>query len=48
MPAANCAMPPKVSANGARYAGDEELPYHPARFAATMKVAAAKPNSPRI
>src|SRR3954470_316422 len=48
MPAMNCATPPNAAANGNRKVGDLVSPYQPARFAATMKVADAKPNSPRI
>jgi hypothetical protein len=37
-----------MAANGNRKSGDVVvLPYHPARFAATMKVAAPKPKRPR-
>src|SRR4051794_25314590 len=48
IPARNCARPPNVAANGKRTAGPAGPPYQPARYAATMKVAPAKPNSPRI
>src|SRR6185312_15851484 len=47
IPAVNWATPPRMAANGNRKSGDVVvLPYHPARFAATMKVAAPKPKSP--
>src|SRR5436853_5921091 len=49
IPAMNWAIPPKTAANGASTSGVVEwFPYHPATFAATMNVAAAKPNRPRI
>src|SRR5579875_2763129 len=48
MPARNCASPPKTAANGNMYTSEVALPYQPARLAATMKVAPAKPNRPRI
>lgn len=49
IPARNCATPPKTAANGARYRGEVVwFPYQPARLAATMNVAPAKPNSPRM
>src|ERR671937_2736354 len=48
MPAMNCATPPNIAANGANASGDFGVPHQPARFDATMKVAPAKPASPRI
>src|ERR1700754_1144709 len=48
MPARNWAMPPAVRAKGNRTSWVSVLPYQPAMLAATMKVAAAKPNSPRM
>lgn len=47
-PAANWARPPNVAANGNRYCGVPASPYQPAMCAATISVAPAKPNSPRI
>src|SRR3954447_9327142 len=46
--AANWATPPKNAAKGNRYCGEVLVPYQPARCAATMNVAPAKPKSPRI
>src|ERR671937_1704302 len=48
MPARNWARPPNMAANGASASGDFDVPHQPARFEATMKVAPAKPASPRI
>jgi hypothetical protein len=48
MPATNCARPPNVAANGNRKMPEVVVPNHPAMLAATMKVAPANPNSPRI
>src|SRR5918911_2913367 len=48
IPAMNCATPPNIAANGASASGDFGVPHQPARFEATMKVAPAKPASPRI
>src|SRR5690242_11591707 len=48
MPARNCARPPNTAANGNRNSPDRLVPYQPARVAATMNVAAAKPYRPRI
>src|SRR5919201_6361693 len=48
MPAMNCASPPNIAANGASASGDCGVPHQPARFEATMNVAAANPASPRI
>src|ERR1700754_2164627 len=42
----NCASPPAVRAKGKSVKGVAAVPYQPARLAETMKVAAAKPNSP--
>src|SRR5438874_6361241 len=46
MPAMNCARPPNVAANGARYGVDVSLPHQPARCDATIRVAPAQPNGP--
>src|SRR5919198_4240275 len=48
MPARNWARPPNIAANGASASGDLGVPHQPARFEATIKVAPAKPASPRI
>src|SRR5919206_2922777 len=48
IPAMNCARPPNIAANGASASGEVGVPHQPARFDATMKVAPAKPASPRI
>jgi len=48
MPAANWARPPKKAANGKTYRSVFDPPYHPAMWAATISVAPADPNRPRM
>src|ERR1700754_898046 len=48
MAARSSAIPPAARAKGKRISGGSAGAYQPARLAATKKVAAAKPNSPRM
>jgi len=48
IPARNWANPPKIAAKGNRYSDVAEVPNQWAIFAATMKVAPARPYRPRI